>query len=61
METLLKAKNLSKEYIKTQGFFSRTRTSIKALDNVSVSIKKGITLKSSFIFVVLKIRILEIY
>jgi len=44
METLLKAKNLSKEYIKTQGFFSRTRTSIKALDNVSVSIKKGITL-----------------
>ncbi len=44
MEILLKAKNLSKEYIKTQGFFSRTRTSIKALDNVSVSIKKGITL-----------------
>ena len=44
MEILLKAKNLSKEYIKTQGFFTRTQTSIKALDNVTVSIKKGITL-----------------
>ena len=40
----LKQKNLSKEYIKTQGFFTRTQTSIKALDNVTVSIKKGITL-----------------
>jgi len=44
MEILLEAKNLSKEYFKTTGFFSRTRTSIKALDNISVSIKKGITL-----------------
>ena len=33
MEILLEAKNLSKEYVKTTGFFSRTRTSIKALDN----------------------------
>jgi len=44
MEILLEAKNLSKEYFKTTGFFSRTRTSIKALDNISVSIEKGITL-----------------
>ena len=44
MEILLEAKNLSKKYIKTTGFFTRTRTVIKALDNVSVSIKKGITL-----------------
>ena len=44
MENLLEAKNLSKEYFKTTGFFSRSRTSIKALDNISVSIKKGITL-----------------
>ena len=44
MENLLEAKNLSKEYFKTTGFFSRTRTSIKALDNISVNIKKGITL-----------------
>ena len=44
MENLLEAKNLSKEYSKTTGFFSRTHTSIKALDNISVNIKKGITL-----------------
>mgnify|MGYP000698721278 CR=1 FL=1 len=44
METILEAKNLSKEYFKTTGFFSRNRTSIKALDNISISIKKGITL-----------------
>jgi len=44
MEILLEAKNLSKEYFKTTGFFSRNRTSIKALNNISVSIKKGITL-----------------
>ena len=44
MEILLKAKNLSKEYVKTTGFFSRTRVSIKALDNMTINIKKGITL-----------------
>jgi len=44
MEILLEAKNLSKKYVKTTGFFTRTKTVIKALDNVSVSIKKGITL-----------------
>ena len=44
MKILLEAKNLSKEYSKTTGFFSRTHTSIKALDNISVNIKKGITL-----------------
>ena len=44
MEILLEAKNLYKEYSKTTGFFSRTRTSIKALDNISLNIKKGITL-----------------
>ena len=44
MEILLEAKNLSKEYIKTSGFFTRTKSSVKALDDVSVKIKKGITL-----------------
>ena len=44
MEILLEAKNLSKEYVKTTGFFSRTRTTIKALDNISINIKKGIKL-----------------
>ena len=44
MEILLEAKNLSKKYVKTTGFFTRTQTVIKALDNVSVNIKKGITL-----------------
>jgi len=44
MEILLEAKNLSKEYVKTSGFFARTQSSIKALDKISVSIKKGITL-----------------
>ena len=44
MKILLEAKNLSKEYVKTTGFFSRTSTSIKALDNLSINIKKGITL-----------------
>ena len=44
MTALLEAKNLSKEFVKTEGFFSRTRSSIQALDNISISIKKGITL-----------------
>tara|TARA_B100000902_G_scaffold112851_1_gene114091 strand:+ start:201 stop:1001 length:801 start_codon:yes stop_codon:yes gene_type:complete len=44
MEVLLEAKNLSKNYVKTSGFFTRTQSVIKALDNISISIKKGITL-----------------
>ena len=44
MKILLEAKNLSKEYFKTTGFFSRTRTSIMALDNISLNIMKGTTL-----------------
>ena len=44
MRYLLSAKNLSKQYIQTQGFFSRKKTIIDALDNVSLNIKKGTTL-----------------
>ena len=44
MEILLKAKNLSKQYVKTKGFFARSKTVINALDKISISIKKGITL-----------------
>lgn len=44
MKSLLIAKNLSKQYIQTQGFFSRTRSIIQALDDVSIIIKKGSTL-----------------
>ena len=44
MEILLKAKNLSKQYVKTTGFFARSKTVINALDKISISIKKGITL-----------------
>ena len=43
MKELLIAKNLSKQYTQTQGFFSRTKTSINALDDISVSITKGST------------------
>ena len=44
MKYLLSAKNLSKQYIQTHGFFSRKKTVIDALDNVSLNIKKGSTL-----------------
>ena len=44
MSYLLSAKNLSKQYTQTQGFFSRKKTVINALDNVSLNIKKGSTL-----------------
>jgi len=44
MKKLLETKNLSKTYIQTQGFFSRTKTSIHALDNVSFSINEGTTM-----------------
>jgi ABC-type oligopeptide transport system ATPase subunit len=43
MKELLIAKNLSKQYTQTQGFFSRTKTAINALDDISVSITKGST------------------
>ena len=33
---------VSKNYVKTSGFFTRTQSVIKALDNISISIKKGI-------------------
>jgi ABC-type oligopeptide transport system ATPase subunit len=44
MRDLLVAKNLSKKYIQTHGFFSRRKTIINALDNVSFNIKEGTTL-----------------
>ncbi|MDG2252687.1 MAG: ATP-binding cassette domain-containing protein [Methylophilaceae bacterium] len=44
MKYLLTAMSLSKKYVQTQGFFSRRKTTINALDNVSLNIRKGITL-----------------
>ena len=44
MSNLLVAKNLSKQYSQTKGFFSRKKTVINALDDVSLNITKGITL-----------------
>ncbi len=44
MRYLLAAKNLSKQYIQTQGFFSRKKTVINALDSVSLNITQGLTL-----------------
>ncbi len=43
-EVLLEAKGLYKTYIQTSGFFVRKKRVIKALNNVSLSIKKGETL-----------------
>jgi peptide/nickel transport system ATP-binding protein/oligopeptide transport system ATP-binding protein len=43
-ETLLEAKGLYKTYTQTSGFFIRKTRTIKALNNVSLSIKKGETL-----------------
>ncbi len=43
-EVLLEAKGLYKTYIQTSGFFVRKKRTIKALNNVSLSIKKGETL-----------------
>jgi len=43
MKELLIAKNLSKQYTQTQGFFSRTKTAINALDDISIRITKGST------------------
>ncbi len=44
MKKLLETNNLSKTYTQTQGFFSRIKTSIHALDNVSFSINEGTTM-----------------
>ena len=44
MKKLLQTNNLSKTYVQTQGFFSRVRTNIYALDNVSFSIDQGTTM-----------------
>ena len=43
-EMLLEAKSLYKTYTQTSGFFVRRQRIIKALNNVSLSIKKGETL-----------------
>jgi len=43
-EILLEAKGLYKTYTQTSGFFVRRQRTIKALNNVSLSIKKGETL-----------------
>jgi len=43
-EVLLEAKGLYKTYTQTSGFFVRKQRTIKALNNVSLSIKKGETL-----------------
>jgi len=43
-EILLEAKSLYKTYTQTSGFFIRKQRTIKALNNVSLSIKKGETL-----------------
>lgn len=44
MSYLLVAKNLSKQYSQTQGFFSRKKNIIHALDDVSINISKGKTI-----------------
>ena len=43
-EVLLEAKGLYKTYTQTSGFFVKKQRAIKALNNVSLSIKKGETL-----------------
>jgi oligopeptide transport system ATP-binding protein len=43
-EVLLEAKGLYKTYTQTSGFFVKKQRTIKALNNVSLSIKKGETL-----------------
>jgi len=43
-EILLEAKGLYKTYMQTSGFFVRKKRTIKALNNVTLSIKKGETL-----------------
>ena len=44
MTPILTAKNLVKTYTQTQGFFSRTKHTIHALDDVSITIERGKTM-----------------
>ncbi len=44
MNIILKAENLIKTYTQTQGFFSRTKTMIHALNEVSIEVEQGKTL-----------------
>ncbi len=43
MTPILTAKNIVKTYTQTQGFFSRTKHTIHALDDVSITIERGKT------------------
>ena len=44
MKYLLSAKNLTKSYTQTRGFFARQSTTIRALDDVSIDIQSGKTI-----------------
>lgn len=44
MSNILEAKNLVKKYTQTQGFFSRVKNTIYALNKISISIERGKTL-----------------
>ena len=44
MKFILSAKNLTKIYTQTRGFFSREITTINALDDVSIDIEFGKTI-----------------
>ncbi|MBL6729180.1 MAG: ATP-binding cassette domain-containing protein, partial [Methylophilaceae bacterium] len=44
MKHILNAKNLTKAYTQTRGFFKRESSTIRALDDVSIDIEQGKTL-----------------
>ena len=44
MKSILSAKNLTKSYTQTRGFFARQSTTIRALDDVSIDIQSGKTI-----------------
>ena len=44
MKYILSAKNLTKSYTQTRGFFARQSTTIRALDDVSIDIRSGKTI-----------------
>ena len=44
MKYILSAKNLTKSYTQTRGFFARQSTTIRALDDVSIDIQSGKTI-----------------
>ena len=44
MSSILIAKNLTKQYQQTRGFFSRVKKTINALDNISIEINAGKTM-----------------